>query len=96
MEELVLRYWQQILAIVVFIVWLIRLETAVKSIPQALRSQIDANASEIRRLQHQRNEDQQAHKEARQATNDRLEQMWDDIRETRADIKELLRMERQK
>lgn len=96
MEDFVLRYWQQLAAAVVFVVWLVRLETAVKSIPSALQTQIEVNAAEIRRLQHQRNEDQQAHKEARQATNDRLEQMWDDIRETRADIKELLRMERGK
>lgn len=43
-----------------------------------------ANARETARLQYQRNEDQAAHKEARQATNVMLGEM-------RADIKELLR-----
>lgn len=46
--------------------------------------QTKANASEIRRLWHQRSEDLAAHKEAREATNEMLT-------EVRADIKALLR-----
>lgn len=67
------EYWLQGGSVVALIVWLVRLEAAVR-----------ANTKEAARLQYQRNEDQAAHKEARQATNVMLGEM-------RADIKELLR-----
>ncbi|WP_273688973.1 hypothetical protein [Ketogulonicigenium vulgare] len=71
--QLLKEYWPQLLAVLGFVVWVVRTEAAVH-----------ANTRELRRLQHQRNEDQAAHKEARASTNAMLA-------EVRADIKELLR-----
>ncbi|TQS73287.1 hypothetical protein ERN12_05890 [Rhodobacteraceae bacterium] len=74
--ELIVKFWAQLAAGVAGIVWIVRVEASVR-----------ANDKEIRRLQHQRNEDQAAHKEARAQTNDMLG-------EVRSDIKELLRRNR--
>lgn len=82
LEDVVVRYWPQFLTTIGVIIWAVRLEAGLKS-----------NMLEIRRMQHQRNEDQQAHKEARDATNHKIDQIRDDIKELRGDIKELLRME---
>ncbi|WP_273687129.1 DUF2852 domain-containing protein [Ketogulonicigenium vulgare] len=71
--QLVKEYWPQLLALLAFVVWVVRMEASVQ-----------ANARELRRLQHQRNEDQAAHREARASTNSMLA-------EVRTDIKELLR-----
>lgn len=71
--EVLKDWWTQIIAGVVLIMWALRVENQTKN-----------NASEIRRLWHQRSEDLAAHKEAREATNEML-------KEVRADIKELLR-----
>ncbi len=67
------EFWAQIMTVLAVLIWLARLEAAVR-----------ANGRELRRMQHQRNEDQAAHREAREATNTMLT-------EVRADIKELLR-----
>ncbi|MBL0375544.1 hypothetical protein JJB09_26450 [Rhizobium sp. KVB221] len=67
------EYWQQLLAGVALVVWAIRVEAKTKS-----------NAQEVARLWTQRKEDQDTHRESRNATNEML-------KEVRADIKELLR-----
>nr|WP_319250516.1 hypothetical protein [uncultured Celeribacter sp.] len=67
------EYWAQIIAAAGALIWFVRVEAAVR-----------ANERELRRQQYQRNEDQAAHKEARQSTNAMLA-------EVRSDIKELLR-----
>lgn len=82
MDDVVIRYWPQFLATIGAIVWAVRLEAGLKS-----------NMLEIRRMQYQRNEDQLAHKEAREATNHKIDKLGDDIKELRGDIKELLRRE---
>lgn len=64
--------WAQIVALVGIIIWLVRGE-----------AQIRSNASEIRRVWRQREEDLRAHKEARDTTNAMLD-------EVRRDIKTLL------
>lgn len=74
--ELLKEFWAQIVTGIGLIVWALRIESNTKT-----------NASEIRRLWHQRSEDLSAHKEAREATNEMLA-------EVRADIKELLRQAR--
>lgn len=66
------------------VVWLVRLEAGMKQ-----------NASEIRGLWRQRNEDLESHKQARKETNDLLKTMNDKMdgafQEFREDIKLLLR-----
>ncbi|ADO42391.1 hypothetical protein [Ketogulonicigenium vulgare] len=71
--QLLKEYWPQFAGLLALVVWVVRMEASVQ-----------ANARELRRLQHQRNEDQAAHKEARASTNSLLT-------EVRTDIKELLR-----
>lgn len=61
--------WAQLLALVGLIVWLVRGEAQTK-----------ANAAEIRRLWRQREEDQRAHKEAQDTTNDLLTELRQDIK----------------
>ena len=61
--------WVQIAAAVALIVWLVRGEAMIK-----------ANAEEIRRLWRQRDEDQRAHKEARDTTNDLLTELRQDVK----------------
>lgn len=73
MIEVLREYWALVMAGIGLVVWALRVEFATKG-----------NASEIRRIWHQRDEDLRAHKEAREATNEML-------REMRADIKVLLR-----
>lgn len=70
--DIIRDWWAQILTGVTILAWALRIEHQTKG-----------NASEIRRLWHQRSEDLAAHKEAREATNEMLA-------EVRADIKTLL------
>lgn len=70
--EIVREYWAMILSALGLVAWALRAEFATK-----------ANASEIRRLWKQRDEDLRAHKEARDTTNEML-------KEVRSDIKKLL------
>lgn len=86
MEANLVEYWPVLMTGVVFGVWLIRLEASIKNATANFEK-------EIRRLQHQRNEDQISHKEAREATNSKIDRMWEDVKELRTDIKQLLRME---
>ena len=71
--EVIREFWAFILAGVGLVAWSIRLEAQTK-----------ANTADIARIWKQRAEDLQAHREAREATNEVLKEM-------RADIKELLR-----
>lgn len=68
MQEL-REWWAVIVGIVGLIVWALRVEFSART-----------NASEIRRLWHQRDEDQRAHKEARDGTNAMLREMREDIK----------------
>ena len=61
--------WAELLALVGLIVWLVRGEAQTK-----------ANAAEIRRLWRQRDEDQRAHKDALDTTNDLLTELRQDIK----------------
>ncbi len=61
--------WQWLLALVATVAWLIRGE-----------AKTNANASEIRRLWKQRDEDQRAHKDALDTTNDLLTELRQDIK----------------
>lgn len=64
------EWWAVIVGVVGLIVWALRVEFSGR-----------ANAAEIRRLWHQRDEDLRGHREAREATNEMLREMRDDIRE---------------
>lgn len=81
--ELVREYWGVAVGFVGLIVWAVRLEAGMK-----------ANASDIRGLWKQRNEDIEAHRQARVETNDmlrRLDTKMDTaFGEFRSDIKTLL------
>lgn len=61
--------WAQIGAGVALIVWLVRGEAMIK-----------ANQSEISRLWRQREEDLRAHREARETTNDLLNELRQDVK----------------
>ena len=61
--------WTYVMTVVGLIVWLVRGEAQTK-----------ANSSEIRRLWKQRDEDQRAHKDARDTTNDLLTELRQDIK----------------
>jgi hypothetical protein len=67
--EAVLQYWPIMMGFVGFLVWLIRLEG--RSVE---------NTKEIKRLWHQRKEDLDASKEAREETNKMLGEIRDDIK----------------
>lgn len=67
--DFVMKYWSAIVAFVGLIVWLIRLEA--RSIQ---------NEKEIRRLWHQRKEDLELSKQARDETNQMLKEIRDDIK----------------
>ena len=69
MTETILQFWPAALAFVGFLVWLIRLEA--RSIE---------NTKEIRRLWHQRKEDMDLAKAARDDTNAMLAEIRDDIK----------------
>lgn len=69
MDEFLRHNWVQAMGALAFIVWLIRLEAAVK-----------ANASEARRLWRQREEDQTAARDARETTNRLLDEVRQDIK----------------
>ena len=81
---LVTSYWPQIAALVGVIVWFTRLEGSTK-----------ANAAEIARLAKLRDNDLRDAKEAREATNTKLDRIQDNMdrafTEFRSDIKELLK-----
>lgn len=63
------EWWGVAVGLVGLIAWALRVEFAAK-----------ANASEIRRLWYQRDEDLRAHKDARDATNAMLREVRDDIK----------------
>ena len=67
--EILRGWWVQLAGAVAFVIWLIRLEAAVK-----------ANASELRRVWRQREEDQTAARDARETTNRLLDEMRGDIK----------------
>lgn len=67
--EVIRAWWVQIGAAIAFVVWLIRLEAAVK-----------ANGSELRRVWRQREEDQMAARDARETTNRLLNELRQDIK----------------
>jgi hypothetical protein len=69
MSNLLLTYWPMAAAFVGFLVWLIRLES--RSIE---------NSKEIKRLWHQRKEDLEAAKAARDETNSILHEIQKDIK----------------
>ena len=69
MSNLLLTYWPMAAAFVGFLVWLIRLES--RSIE---------NSKEIKRLWHQRKEDLEAAKAARDETNNILHEIQKDIK----------------
>jgi len=69
MSNLLLIYWPILVAFVTFLVWLIRLES--RSIE---------NSKEIKRLWHQRKEDLEAAKAARDETNSILHEIQKDIK----------------
>lgn len=81
--EVIKEYWAVIVGFVALVAWAVRLEAGVKQ-----------NASEIRGLWKQRNEDLEASKEARSETNrflERLDAKMDmAFNEFRSDIKTLL------
>ena len=67
--ESVLKFWPVAMGFVTLIVWLIRLEARAMD-----------NTKEIRRLWHQRREDLEASKQARDDTNRMLAEIRDDIK----------------
>ena len=69
MDDVIRSYWVQLTGAVAFVVWLIRLEAAVKS-----------NSTEIRRVWRQREEDQTTARDARETTNRLLDEMRQDIK----------------
>lgn len=69
MTETILQFWPVALALVGFLVWLIRLES--RSIE---------NTKEIKRLWNQRKEDMDLAKAAREDTNAMLAEIRDDIK----------------
>jgi hypothetical protein len=75
MGELIVKYWGILLALVGLMVWLVRLEA--RSIQ---------NEREIRRLWHQRKEDLEASKQAREDTNQMLKEIRDDIKALIANV----------
>lgn len=81
--ELVKEYWAVVVGFVGLVVWAVRLEAGLKQ-----------NASDIRAIWKQRNEDIEAHRQARVETNDmlrRLDSKMDSaFGEFRSDIKALL------
>lgn len=77
--EFIRALWVQLISIVAIIVWLIRGE-----------AKTTANANAIRALWKQREEDLRAHRDARESTNETLNEVKDDLREVRSDIKTLL------
>lgn len=82
--DLILSYWPQIVALVGVIVWFTRLEGSTK-----------INTAAIDRLAKLRDNDLRDAKEAREATNSKLDRMQDKMDrafdEFRSDIKELLK-----
>lgn len=88
MEQFIIQYWPQLGALVGFAFWVGSLSSIVKSNHKEL-------SSEIRRLQHQRNEDVREQKEAREHTNRLIEnldrKMDTALGEIRTDIKDLIR-----
>lgn len=67
--DLVKEYWAQAVAFVGFVIWLERVAAQGKT-----------NASEIRSLWRQRNEDLESHRRARDETNEVLAEMRSDIK----------------
>ncbi len=67
--DLLGSFWMQFLAFITLVVWLVRGEAGTK-----------ANAAEIRRIWRQREEDLQAHKDARETTNALLDEVRKDIK----------------
>ena len=63
------EWWGIVAGAVGLIAWALRVEFSAKT-----------NSAEIRRLWHQRDEDLRAHKEARDATNEMLREVRDDIK----------------
>lgn len=85
--DIALRYWPLIVAMIAAVVWFSRLESGMKQ-----------NATDVRALWRQRNEDLESHHRAREETNAGIAKMEAKIdqgfAEVRKDIKELLRQER--
>ncbi|WYK04484.1 hypothetical protein DWF04_000030 [Cereibacter sphaeroides f. sp. denitrificans] len=75
------------MALVGVVAWAVRAEAATQG-----------NAKEIRRIWRQREEDLHAHREAREATNRKIDEMREEqreqMRELRSDIKALLHRDR--
>ena len=82
--ELIKEWWPIFFAIVGVVIWAVRVEAGMKQ-----------NASDITALWRQRNEDIEAHKRAREETNDMLKKLDGKMdaafSEFRSDIKALLR-----
>jgi hypothetical protein len=77
--ELLREFWAVIVGFVSVVVWAIRLEA--KGL---------ANGRDIQLIKSQRAEDLLAARDAREETSKRLDQILEDVRETRNDIKDIL------
>lgn len=88
MEEFVVRYWQQLLALVLLVAWLIRQEARIGANSKAIDR-------EVKRLEDLRSDDLRDAAEARASTNAKLDRLDDKIErnfaEFRSDIKTLIR-----
>ncbi|MGA1831663.1 hypothetical protein [Rhizobium wenxiniae] len=88
MEDLFIRYWQQMLALVLLIVWSVRQESRIGNVSRDL-------TKEIKRLDDLRSDDLRDAAEARASTNAKLDRLDDKIErnfaEFRSDIKTLIR-----
>ena len=87
MIDFILDFWPLVVAVVSVVIWLIRLEARAM-----------ANTREIKNLWRQRDEDLQASRDARDATNKKLDDIGSDLRDfarvITADIKHLLERDR--
>ncbi|MGD9918589.1 MAG: hypothetical protein AB7U46_11245 [Paenirhodobacter sp.] len=80
MTDILKEFWSVIMGAVGALVWMLRLE-----------ARAALNAAAISELKRQRHEDLQAAREARDATNRRLDEIRGDLGEVRDDIKTLIR-----
>lgn len=80
MTDILKEFWGVIMGAVGALVWMLRLE-----------ARAALNAAAISELKRQRHEDLQAAREARDATNRRLDEIRGDLGEVRDDIKTLIR-----
>lgn len=77
--EILRDYWGVLSGLIVYVVWLVRLEAKQMS-----------HSREIEYINERRNEDLRASKEARDETSRRLDLILADVRESNRDIKDLL------